>query len=127
MTYIIVFLAVIALFYWRSKVFKKIDREEKEALSKDGHATFIRTHYPNLVEDIQKLTGWSIGKERDDAVFIKGSDAEYIGLLQHSARLNIVYVFNKQLIREWKYPIDTSNKVILGDIAHYVGRIGDVH
>lgn len=120
MTYIIVFIAIIALFYWKSKVFEKIDREEKEALSKDGHARFIRTHYPDLVERIIELTGWSIGKERDDAVFINNSETEYIGLLQHSGRLNVVYVVNKQPVQEWKYRIGTSNEVILKDVSLYV-------
>jgi len=120
MTYVLVFLAIIALFYLKGKAFEKIDREEKEALSKDGYAAFIRKHYPNLVEEIQEITGWSIGKERDDAVFINESEFEYIGLLQHSGRLNVVYVRNKQLIQEWHYPIGTSNKDILRDITHYV-------
>lgn len=122
MTYIIVFLAVIALFYWKSKAFEKIDREEKEALSKDGHATFIRTHYPDLVEEVLELTGWSIRKERDDAVFIRKSETEYIGLLQHSGRLNVVYVRKKQLIQQWHYPVGTGNEAILKDIALYVGE-----
>ena len=120
MTYILLFIALIAIFYFRSAMSKKIDQEEAEALSKDGHATFIRSQYKGLVEEIEHLTKWPIGKERDDAVFIRKTETEYVGLLQHSGRLSVVYVYNKQLVQKWEFAIGTSNTEIIEKISHYV-------
>lgn len=122
MNYVLLFLGVIVLLYFWSAMREKIDKEEAEILSRDGHAEFIRSHYPGLVEAVMDMTGWPIGKERDDAVLIRENESDYVGLLQHSGRLMVAFVENKQLIQQWSYPVGTSNDQILTDISHYVGN-----
>ena len=72
------------------------------------------------MEEIEHLTKWPIVKERDDVVFIRKTETAYVGLLQHSGRLSVVYVYNKQLVQKWEFAIGTSNTEIIEKISHYV-------
>ena len=120
MKYIIFFAIAILSFYLREKYFDKIDKEQENYNKKDGYAKYIRSSFPNLIDDIIRLTKWSIFKERDDAILIGCKDIEYICLGQNMSELRIVYIKQSTVIKEWNFKKQTSNSFIIEELTKYI-------
>ncbi len=99
---------------------KKIDDDEQNSLNKDGYATFIRNSFPGLVSEIANITHWDIYKERNDAIFIGEKEKEYLNLTQHSGKLRIIYIRNKQVIHEWDFKKGVETTEIINSIIKYI-------
>lgn len=120
MKYVIFFAIVILSFYLKKKYFDKIDKEQEEYYKKDGYAKFIRSSFPGLTEEIIRITGWNIFKERDDAILIGDKQIEYLWVSQNSGSLKIAYVKRGTLIKEWSFYQHTNNQTIIEELTKYI-------
>lgn len=119
-TYIILFLSVILLFYIKHRINKKIDDDLQESLNKPGRATYIRNNFSDVIVHIEKITQWSISKERNDAIFIGDLSKEYICLTQDIGKLKIIYIKNGNVIQQWSFNQNTSTREITNKITNYL-------
>ena len=122
MKWFIIIILVIISFVIKRKYFDKLDREHEEYLKKDGYAVFIRSQWPNLIEQIVSISGLSVRKERDDAVILGDANATQIHLGQDMGRLSVVYIRQEQVIQQWKFEQLTSTQDVIKEIYHYIKR-----
>ena len=120
MKWIIVVIIAIVLIVIKNKYFQKLDAEHEEDLIKDGYASFIRTNWPNLVEQIVSISGLPINKERNDAVFFGNVDEEQVHLGQDMGRLTILYIVERQIIQKWIFEKTASTEDVINEIYHYI-------
>ena len=106
----------------KRKYFNKLDRKHEEYLKKDGYAEFIRSHWPNLVEQIESISGLAIKKERDDAVIIGDANVTQVYLGQDMGRLSVIYIRQGQVIQQWKFEQSIPTQDIIKQIYHYIKR-----
>lgn len=120
MKWVLIIIAAVVLSVLKNKYFKKLDREQEEYLKKDGHATYIRSHWPNLIEQVVSISGLSISKERNDAVIIGDTNATKIYFGQDLGRLAVVYIRKGQVIQQWKFDQSSSAQDIINQIYQYI-------
>ena len=122
MKWVIIIAFVVISIVIKNRYFDKLDREHEEHLKKDGYATFIRSHWPNLVEQIESNSGLAIKKERDDAVIIGDANATQVYLGQDMGRLSVIYIRQGQVIQQWKFEQSISTQDIIKQIYQYIKR-----
>lgn len=122
MKWIIIVIFVVILIVLKNKYFNKLDKEQEEYLKRDGYAAFIRSHWPNLAEQIESISGLAISKERDDAIIIGDANATQVFLGQTMGRLSIVYILHGQVIQQWKFEQSSSTQDIVTQIYQYIKR-----
>ena len=120
MKWIIVVIIAIVLIVIKNKYFQKLEAEHEEYLKKDGYASFIRTNWPNLVEQIVSISGLPINKERNDAVIFGNVDEEQVHLGQDMGRLMILYIVERQIIQKWIFEKTASTEDVINEIYHYI-------
>lgn len=121
MKYVIFAIAVIILWYIRSKIFAKIDKDEERALKTPGIAKNIRSHFPSLVEYLESIPGYHILFERNDMIQIGiSTDDEYFAVNQYSGGLLIVYVRNSNVYKEWKFSRAENEWHIINQLKNYL-------
>ena len=122
MKWVIIIAVIIILFFWKRKVFEKMDKEHEEYLKQDGNATYIRTNWPNIVEKIESISGLSIEKERNDAVIFGDSKNIKVYLGQEMGRLSVVYINNNEVIQRWTFKRSISTQTIINTIYNYIKK-----
>ena len=122
MKWLIIIIVVVISFVIKRKYFNKLDREHEEYLKKDGYAEFIRSHWPNLVEQIESISGLAIKKERDDAVIIGDASVTQVYLGQDMGRLSVIYIRQGQVIQQWKFEQSIPTQDIIKQIYQYIKR-----
>lgn len=81
---------------------------------------YIRTHWPNVVEQIESITGLSIKKERSDAVILGDADVIQVYLGQDMGRLSVIYVRKNEVIQKWTFEQSTSTQTVIDTIYQYI-------
>lgn len=122
MKWVIIIAIIVISIVIKKRYFEKLDREHEEYLKKDGYAEFIRSHWPNLVEQIESISGLAIKKERDDAVIIGDANATQVYLGQDMGRLSVIYIRLGQVIQQWKFEQSILTQDIIKQIYQYIKR-----
>lgn len=122
MKWVIIIAIIVISIIIKNRYFDKLDREHEEYLKKDGYAAFIRSHWPNLVEQIESISGLAIKKERDDAVIIGDANVTQVYLGQDMDRLSVIYIRQGQVIQQWKFEQSISTQDIIKQIYQYIKR-----
>lgn len=120
MKWLLIIAAVVILIILKRKAFEKIDKEHEEYLKQDGNATYIRIHWPNIVEQVESISGLSIKKERNDAVILGDANTIQVYLGQDMGRLSVIYIRQKEVIQKWTFEQSVSTQTIIDTIYQYI-------
>lgn len=118
----IVFLivAIAVLFWLKSIMFKKIDREEAKYLTTPGRANFIRDNYFEVIDFILNRPHTKILFERADHIKIGiNGENEYIIINSYSGGLLIAYIKWSTVQNEWRFMRNESSKHIIYELHKY--------
>ena len=122
MKWLLVIAVVVILIIWKRKAFERLDKEHEDYLKQDGNATYIRTHWPNVVEQVESISGLSIKKERNDAVILGDANTIQVYLGQDMGRLSVIYIRQKEVIQKWTFEQSVSTQTIIDTIYQYIRK-----
>ena len=114
MKYIFFAIVVIILWWLKKLYFAKLDRDEEKAARTPGEATYIREHFPNVIQFILSKPGYHIIFERTDMIKMGQSDSEeYYMISQYSGGLLITLVRKSNVVQEWSFSREEDEKHII--------------
>lgn len=122
MKWLLIIAVVVILIIWKRKAFERLDKEHEDYLKQDGNATYIRTHWPNVVEQVESISGLSIKKERNDAVILGDANTIQVYLGQDMGRLSVIYIRQKEVIQKWTFEQSVSMQTIIDSIYQYIRK-----
>ncbi len=122
MKWLLVIAVVVILIIWKRKAFERLDKEHEDYLKQDGNATYIRTHWPNVVEQVESISGLSIKKERNDAVILGDANTIQVYLGQDMGRLSVIYIRQKEVIQKWTFEQSASTQTVIDTIYQYIRK-----
>lgn len=122
MKWLLIIAVVVILIIWKRKAFERLDKEHEDYLKQDGNATYIRTHWPNVVEQVESISGLSIKKERNDAVILGDANTIQVYLGQDMGRLSVIYIKQKEVIQKWTFEQSVSTQTIIDSIYQYIRK-----
>lgn len=122
MKWLLIIAVVVILIIWKRKAFERLDKEHEDYLKQDGNATYIRTHWPNVVEQVESISGLSIKKERNDAVILGDANTIQVYLGQDMGRLSVIYIKQKEVIQKWTFEQSVSTQTIIDTIYQYIRK-----
>ena len=122
MKWLLIIAVVVILIIWKRKAFERLDKEHEDYLKQDGNATYIRTHWPNVVEQVESISGLSIKKERNDAVILGDANTIQVYLGQDMGRLSVIYIRQKDVIQKWTFEQSVSTQTIIDTIYQYIRK-----
>lgn len=122
MKWLLIIAVVVILIIWKRKAFERLDKEHEDYLKQDGNATYIRTHWPNVVEQVESISGLSITKERNDAVILGDANTIQVYLGQDMGRLSVIYIRQKEVIQKWTFEQSVSMQTIIDSIYQYIRK-----
>lgn len=99
--------ALVAIILWQIKkvMFAKIDRNEEKTAKTPSEATYIREHFPKVVQYILSIPSYQVLFERSDMIKMGKSDSkEYYTISHYSGGLLIALVRNSSVAKEWHFP-----------------------
>lgn len=122
MKWLLIIAVVVILIIWKRKAFERLDKEHEDYLRQDGNATYIRTHWPNVVEQVESISGLSIKKERNDAVILGDANTIQVYLGQDMGRLSVIYIRQKEVIQKWTFEQSASTQTVIDTIYQYIRK-----
>ena len=122
MKWLLIIAVVVILIIWKRKAFERLDKEHEDYLKQDGNATYIRTHWPIVVEQVESISGLSIKKERNDAVILGDANTIQVYLGQDMGRLSVIYIRQKEVIQKWTFEQSVSTQTIIDTIYQYIRK-----
>ena len=122
MKWLLIIAVVVLLIIWKRKAFERLDKEHEDYLKQDGNATYIRTHWPNVVEQVESISGLSIKKERNDAVILGDANTIQVYLGQDMGRLSVIYIRQKEVIQKWTFEQSASTQTVIDTIYQYIRK-----
>ena len=122
MKWLLIIAVVVILIIWKRKAFERLDKEHEDYLKQDGNATYIRTHWPNVVEQVESISGLSIKKERNDAVILGDPNTIQVYLGQDMGRLSVIYIRQKEVIQKWTFEQSASTQTVIDTIYQYIRK-----
>ena len=122
MKWLLIIAVVVILIIWKRKAFERLDKEHEDYLKQDGNATYIRTHWPNVVEQVKSISGLSIKKERNDAVISGDVNTIQVYLGQDMGRLSVIYIRQKEVIQKWTFEQSASTQTVIDTIYQYIRK-----
>ena len=122
MKWLLVIAVVVILIIWKRKSFGWLDKEHEDYLKQDGNATYIRTHWPNVVEQVESISGLSIKKERNDAVILGDANTIQVYIGQDMGRLSVIYIRQKEVIQKWTFEQSASTQTVIDTIYQYIRK-----
>ncbi len=122
MKWLLVIAVVVILIIWKRKAFERLDKEHEDYLKQDGNATYIRTHWPNVVEQVESISGLSIKKERNDAVILGDANTIQVYIGQDMGRLSVIYIRQKEVIQKWTFEQSASTQTVIDTIYQYIRK-----
>ena len=120
MKYFLIVIAIFFVFFVHRRITQKIDKEEAEALRTPGTATFIRTHFPNLVETLVTEYHLSIEFERNDCIRLINPQGDMLLLQQFSGKLKVAYFHESTLVQEWDFETNEQIRKIVNQVSNYI-------
>lgn len=119
MNWIISILIGIALLYLWHLMNKKIDRNGKNSLTKEGTAVFLRKNFTPLIDGLLQHYQYKILKERSDSIII-GKESlggiEKIAIQQSYPNILVNRIVDEQIKKEWKFSQKMSAEEMLSTI-----------
>ncbi len=122
MKWLLIIAVVVILIIWKRKAFERLDKEHEDYLKQDGNATYIRTHWPNVVEQVESISGLSIKKERNDAVILGDANTIQVYIGQDMGRLSVIYIRQKEVIQKWTFEQSASTQTVIDTIYQYIRK-----
>lgn len=122
MKWLLIIAVVVILIIWKRKAFERVDKEHEDYLKQDGNATYIRTHWPNVVEQVESISGLSIKKERNDAVILGDANTIQVYIGQDMGRLSVIYIRQKEVIQKWTFEQSASTQTVIDTIYQYIRK-----
>ena len=120
MSFILIVLACALIFWIYSKQMKKIDANEAKALATPGRASFIREHFPSVVDYFLGLNNAVILFERVDMIKIGvGNEGDYYAISNSSSGIHIAYVRWSSVKKEWHFKLYEDSKHIIYEVSKY--------
>ena len=122
MKWLLIIAVVVILIIWKRKAFERLDKEHEDYLKQDGNATYIRTHWPNVVEQVKSISGLSIKKERNDAVILGDVNTIQVYLGKDMGRLSVIKKKKKEVIQKWTFEQSASTQTVIDTIYQYIRK-----
>ena len=122
MKILLIIIAVALIFWIRSLIFNKIDRDEAVALATPGRANFIRDNYNQVLGYILSIPNAQIEFERADQIRILfGRDKERLSINSYSGGLLIALVKWSSVQKEWRFSSNEKPQHIIYELKKYFG------
>ena len=118
--YFIIGLGVI--FYLKRIFDRKIDEDERKALSTPGRANFLRDNYQDVITFLENKPGYKILFERVDMVKIGMPDGnEYYAVSNHSGGcILIAFIKFSMVSKEWRFTRGELSKHIIYELEKII-------
>lgn len=118
MNWVVFIIAAIILLCIRNFIFRKIDEEEKKALSTPGHANFLREHYQDVITFVENKPNYQILFERADMIKIGvKNEAEYYVISNDGGGALVAFVRHSSVVKEWRFKKGEMSKHIIYELS----------
>ena len=120
MKILIFIICAIILFWIRSLINKKIDKDEAIALATPGRANFIRENYGLVIDYTLSLPNAQIEFERTDQIRVSFENKkEYLAINSYSGGILIAHIKWSAIQKEWSFSRNEIPQHIIYELQKY--------